>query len=105
MQINEMLYDYKVTAEGRDNIIGEKKDTKAIPLLQDKESKSKEFELDEDSISYSFENNGDVVKVACVDKNLFIIEENDYEVALSLQQMEFIMECYEKIKKYLDENK
>ena len=74
-----------------------------IPLLQDSENKSKEFELDEDSISYSFENNGDIVKVACVDKNLFIIEENDYEVALSLQQMEFIMECYEKIKKYLDE--
>ena len=81
----------------------EKKDTKVIPLLQDSENKSKEFELDEDSISYSFENNGDIVKVACVDKNLFIIEENDYEVALSLQQMEFIMECYEKIKKYLDE--
>jgi hypothetical protein len=82
-------------------------DSKVIPLPSNNLAlqPSEDIELEEDSIAYTFENNGDVIKIACVDKNLFIIEENDYEVALSLQQMEFVMECYEKIKEYLEDNK
>lgn len=82
-------------------------DGKVIPLSSNNLAlqPSKDIELEEDNIAYTFENNGDVIKIACVDKNLFIIEENDYEVALSLQQMEFVMECYKKIKGYLEDNK
>ena len=82
-------------------------DSKVIPLPSNNLAlqPSKDIELEEDNIAYTFENNGDVIKIACVDKNLFIIEENDYEVALSLQQMEFVMECYKKIKEYLEDNK
>ena len=77
-----------------------------ISLYSLKPNKSeKDLDIEEDNISYSFELNGDIIKVSCIDKNLFIIEENDYEVALSLEQMEFVMECYNKIMNYLKDNK
>lgn len=62
-------------------------------------------EIKEDVIAFSFEINNDIIKVACVDEELIVIEENDYEIALNLKQMDFIMECYKKILDYLDEKK
>jgi hypothetical protein len=62
-------------------------------------------EIEEDIIAFSFEINNDIIKVACVDEELIVIEENDYEIALNLKQMDFIMECYKKILDYLDEKK
>ena len=80
-----------------------KSDLKLIPLhFQDVEHE--DINVEEEHISYSFEQNDDVVKLACIDRNLFVIEENDYEVALSVEQMEFIIESYNKIKKYLDKD-
>ena len=64
-----------------------------------------EDDVEEDVIAFSYELNDDVVKIACVDEELIVIEENDYEVALTLKQMEFIMESYNKILDYLDEKK
>ena len=61
--------------------------------------------IEEDVIAFSFEINNDIIKVACVDEELIVIEENDYEIALNLKQMDFIMECYKKILNYLDEKK
>lgn len=80
----------------------EESDNKVIPLSSSTNlAKPLEQEIEEDIIAYSFENNNDIVKVSCVDENLFIIEENDYEVALNFKQMEFIIECYDKIMDYL----
>jgi hypothetical protein len=62
-------------------------------------------EIEEDIIAFSFEINNDIIKVACVDEELIVIEENDYEIALNLKQMDFIMECYKKILDYLVEKK
>ena len=62
-------------------------------------------EIEEDVVAFSFEINNDIIKVACVDEELIVIEENDYEIALNLKQMDFIMECYKKILDYLDEKK
>ena len=62
-------------------------------------------EIEEDVIAFSFEINNDIIKVACVDEELIVIEENDYEIALNLKQMDFVMECYKKILNYLDEKK
>ena len=62
-------------------------------------------EIEEDVIAFSFEINNDIIKVACVDEELIVIEENDYEIALNLKQMDFVMECYKKILDYLDEKK
>lgn len=61
--------------------------------------------FEEDVIAFSFEINNDIIKVACVDEELIVIEENDYEIALNLKQMDFVMECYKKILDYLDEKK
>ena len=58
-----------------------------------------EKDIEEDVIAFSFEYNDDVVKIACVDEELYVIEENDYEIALNQAQMEFIIECYAKILK------
>lgn len=58
-----------------------------------------EEDIEEEVIAFSFEYNDDVVKIACIDEDLFVIEENDYEVALNQAQMEFIVECYNKILK------
>ena len=69
-----------------------------------KESVDKE-EIKEDVIAFSFEINNDIIKVACVDEELIVVEENDYEIALNLKQMDFVMECYKKILDYLDEKK
>jgi hypothetical protein len=104
---NECGMDSLVRDKNKKEDKKEEEDSKVIPLPSNNLAlqPSEDIELEEDSIAYTFENNGDVIKIACVDKNLFIIEENDYEVALSLQQMEFVMECYEKIKEYLEDNK
>ena len=65
---------------------------KIIPLNQPKEEPEKEH-----TISFSFENGDDVVKISGTDDDLYVIEENDYEVVLSKAQMEFIIESYHKI--------
>ena len=65
---------------------------KIIPLNQPKEEPEKEH-----TISFSFENGDDVVRISGTDDDLYVIEENDYEVVLSKVQMEFIIESYHKI--------
>lgn len=65
---------------------------KIIPLNQPKEEPEKEH-----TISFSFENGDDVVRISGTDDDLYVIEENDYEVVLSKAQMEFIIESYHKI--------
>lgn len=89
------------------------KDNKIIPLnappkeIEDYEYENvdKEPEIEEDIISYSFENNGDVVSISCVDRDMFVITENDYEVALTTKQMDFIVNMYDMIIDYLDNTK
>ena len=85
-----------------------KEENKMIPAQKAKELKDYEHEdveVEEDVISYSFENNGDVVKISCVDQDMFVIEENSYEVVLNLKQMEFIVNCYDMIIDYLNDTK
>jgi hypothetical protein len=70
----------------------EQESNKIIPLNQPKEKPEKEH-----TISFSFENGDDVVRISGTDDDLYVIEENDYEVVLSKAQMEFIIESYHKI--------
>lgn len=60
---------------------------------------NEEKDIEEDVIAFSFEHNDDTIKIACVDEELYVIEENDYEIVLNQAQMEFIVECYSKILK------
>lgn len=71
----------------------EKQESNKIILL----NQSKEEPEKEHTISFSFENGDDVVRVSGTDDDLYVIEENDYEVVLSKAQMEFIIESYHKI--------
>ena len=58
---------------------------------------SKELEIKEDIISYTYENNDDIVSISCIDHDMFVINENNYEVALNAKQMEFIVNMYDLI--------
>jgi hypothetical protein len=70
-----------------------------------KEEQEDEPELEEQTIAFSFEVNDDIIRISCVDEELYIIEENDYEVALNKKQMEFIIESYHRINDLLEDNK
>ena len=83
----------------------EESNAKIIPMTLDSVQPMKDIKPDEDVIAFSFENNDDVVKISCIDEELFVIEENEYEIALNLSQMEFIFDSYKKILEYLKNNK
>lgn len=109
--------DKKEKKEKKEKQKGKESETKIIPLndaafetlfsneCENTEEPVDKEEIEEDIIAFSFEINNDIIKVACVDEELIVIEENDYEIALNLKQMDFIMECYKKILDYLDEKK
>ena len=104
------LSNDKKEGKKSDKAIAKESSTKIIPLntkpdISTSIDEIEEDDIEEDVIAFSFENNDDVVKIACVDEELIVIEENDYEVALTLKQMEFVMESYFKILDYLDEKK
>ncbi len=79
----------------------EKQEAKMIPLPA---NEPKEKPEEEHTVSFSFENKDDVVKISCTDNDLFVIEENDYEVVLTKKQMEFIVECFHKIVDIFEED-
>ena len=105
--------DFLEALLGECNMMSKPKEPKKEDKDEDKESNTKmipmqsikDTKLDEDVIAFSFENNDDVVKISCIDEELFVIEENEYEVALNLSQMEFIFDSYKKILEYLKNNK
>jgi hypothetical protein len=109
--MDSLIRDKKKAKESNKKELEEPKenDNKVIPLntppkeLKDYEHEN--IEVEEDVISYSFENNGDVVSISCIDRDMFIITENDYEVALTTKQMDFIVNMYDMIIDYLDNTK
>ena len=99
--LSDKKKDKKKDKENKEDKV---KENKMVPSLFET-YKPEKVEIEEDIIAYTFENNNDLVRVACMDEDLFVIEENDYEVALNLKQMEFVVECYYKILDYLKDNK
>lgn len=92
--LEALLGDYAdmPTPKKKEDKKEEQESNKIIPLNQPKEEPEKEH-----TISFSFENGDDVVRISGTDDDLYVIEENDYEVVLSKVQMEFIIESYHKI--------
>lgn len=92
--LEALLGDYAEmpTPKKKEDKKEEQESNKIIPLNQPKEEPEKEH-----TISFSFENGDDVVRISGTDDDLYVIEENDYEVVLSKAQMEFIIESYHKI--------
>lgn len=98
----EMFEDSKKESKSKEK---KESENKIVPLKADKKLEDhvhEDVDVEEDVISYSFENNGDIIKISCVDEDMIVIEENSYEVVLSLKQMDFIVNCYDLIVDYLN---
>lgn len=95
-----------------DNIVSNNKEKKSNK--KEKETKSNlpsnvtpidipyQEEKEEKVIGFSFENNNDIVRIDCIDNEMFVIQENEYEIILNKMQMEFLAESYQKIIKILE---
>ena len=100
--LEALLGDYAEmpTPKKKEDKKEEQESNKIIPLNQPKEEPEKEH-----TISFSFENGDDVVRISGTDDNLYVIEENDYEVVLSKAQMEFIIDSYHRISDLFKDDK
>lgn len=59
----------------------------------------KEEEKDEDVIAFTYQNKKDFISISCLDGELYIIDDDECEILLTEDQMEFLIESYNKIKK------
>ena len=107
--LESLFVDYNLMSNNNKNK-GKDKEEKSTALTPteikknavDKKEKAENKTLidvqpEEDMISYTYENNDDVVSISCVDRDMFVITENNYEVALNALQMEFIVNMYDLI--------
>ena len=102
--LESLFVDYNLMSNNINKIKDkEEKSTDLTPTEIKKnavDKKDKTFidvQPEEDIISYTYENNDDVVSISCIDRDMFVITENNYEVALNALQMEFIVNMYDLI--------
>ena len=55
-------------------------------------------EREEDIIAFSYQNKKSFISLSCLDDELFIIDDDECEILLTEDQMEFLIESYNKIK-------
>ena len=58
-----------------------------------------EDKKDEDVIAFTYQNKKDFISISCLDGELYIIDDDECEILLTEDQMEFLIESYNKIKK------
>lgn len=58
-----------------------------------------EEKKDEDVIAFTYQNKKDFISISCLDGELYIIDDDECEILLTEDQMEFLIESYNKIKK------
>ena len=102
--LEALFGDYDLESLAKKENKKENKDSNKVLSLNQPQDKEKEPEK-EHTISFSFENDDDIVKISGTDDDLFVIEENDYEVVLTKQQMEFIIDSYHKISDLFKDDK
>ena len=102
--LEALFGDYNFESLAKKENKKENKDSNKVLSLNQPQNKEKEPEK-EHTISFSFENDDDIVKLSGTDDDLFVIEENDYEVVLTKQQMEFIIDSYHKISDLFKDDK
>lgn len=68
--------------------------------LLDEERKEQE----EDVIAFTYQNKKNYISLSCLDGELYILDDDECEVLLTEDQMEFIIEAYNKIKKCNENN-
>lgn len=60
---------------------------------------NEEEKKDEDVIAFTYQNRKDFISISCLDGELYIIDDDECEILLTEDQMEFLIESYNKIKK------
>lgn len=55
-------------------------------------------EKEENIVAFSYQNKKSYISLSCLDDELFIIEDDECEILLTEDQMEFLIESYNKIK-------
>lgn len=55
-------------------------------------------EREEDVIAFSYQNKKSFISLSCLDDELYIIDDDECEILLTEDQMEFLIESYNKIK-------
>jgi hypothetical protein len=63
------------------------------------ENDDEEEKKDEDVIAFTYQNRKDFISISCLDGELYIIDDDECEILLTEDQMEFLIESYNKIKK------
>lgn len=63
------------------------------------EDDDEEEKKDEDVIAFTYQNRKDFISISCLDGELYIIDDDECEILLTEDQMEFLIESYNKIKK------
>ena len=66
--------------------------------LFEKDEKKESKEEEENIISFTYQNKKSFIGVSCLDNELYIIDDNECEILLTEDQMEFLIEAYNKIK-------
>ena len=78
-----------------------------IPLfplsLKDLLDEEKE-EQEEDVVAFTYQNKKSYISLSCLDGELYILDDDECEVLLTEDQMEFLVEAYHKIKKCNENN-
>lgn len=97
------LYDGLFDKEEKEGDDEEKDSFMPIPLfplsLKGGLFDDNEEKKDEDVIAFTYQNKKDFISISCLDGELYIIDDDECEILLTEDQMEFLIESYNKIKK------
>jgi len=79
-----------------------------IPLfplsLKDLLDEEKREQEEEDVVAFTYQNKKSYISLSCLDGELYILDDDECEVLLTEDQMEFLIEAYHKIKKCNENN-
>ena len=101
----EGLFDKEEKEDKKGDDEKEKNSFMPIPLfplsLKDMflDDDNEEEKKDEDVIAFTYQNKKDFISISCLDGELYIIDDDECELLLTEDQMEFLIESYNKIKK------
>ena len=85
--------------ENNDEEDNDEKDNKIIPMpLPIESDNSSEEEIEKQIISCSYKCQGTYIALNKLDNDLYTIEDDDYEVLLDADQIDFIIQAYNRIK-------
>lgn len=61
--------------------------------------------INNDIVSYSFNHKDEIIKISYSEDELFVLQDNDYQVVFDKCQMDFLIETYSKIQALINDSK